>query len=350
MTEPTTEATDRAPWPEPRGPHLPDSLGILPGAVWLFVGLAVARLAWGLREAWVGPVIDPWLVGQVVLFGIPSIVSILLPGALLARHRDAASRLRTLLVGMILLAGVEGLRILGSPLSPIFEGLTPADPSVGFLVPSEIVYQATINLVNAIAITAIAQGLLSARRFVDRASSWPVSAVLAGLVVVVAVTGIVSVSGLPGEQLPLTGTVVAYVVSTVVLNVLSAATFGYLAATTTAGARAGEDPPNGWRLAALGGWLAIGSLAALGVVGVVRPTPETATLTSGVVIAIEAVFSLGFLGLLGGFVLGLPAPASSDDDPGVEDPDDEDADGADPDDPDGDVTGAEPAATTAFDG
>jgi hypothetical protein len=281
------------PWAEPRGPHLPDALRILPAAAWVFVVLAVARLAWALREAGLGPTVDPWRVGQVVLFAMPSVISILLPAVLLTRHRDAPSRLRTLLGGMVLLAAVEGLRVLGSPLEPVFEWLTPADPSISFLVPSAVLYQVTINLLNALAVATIA-------------SSWPVAAGLAGLVVVVAVTGIVSVSRLPADQLPLTATIVTYIVSTVVLNVVSAAAFGYLAATATAGARAGEDPWAAWYLGASGSLLVIGSLAALGLSGLVDATPDTAGLKTDVVLGIESVFSLGFVALLAAFVVGLP--------------------------------------------
>jgi hypothetical protein len=274
---------------------------------WLFVALALARLAWGLREAGFGGAIDPWQVGQVLLFELPSVISILLVAALLARHRDAPSRMRMLVVGMLALAAVEGLRVLSSPLEPIFEQLTPGDQTVTFLVPSALVYQVGINLLNAGAVAAIALGLVRARRFENRSSSWPVAAVLAGLVVIVAVTGIVSISRLPAEQLPLTGTVVAYIVSTVVLNVLSAMAFGYLAATTTAGARSGEDPWLAWCVAAAGSWLVIGSLATLGLVGLVGASPATADLMNNVVRVISAIFSLGFVGLLLGFALGLPA-------------------------------------------
>ena len=212
-----------------------------------------------------------------------------------------------LVAGMVALAAVEGLRVLSSPLEPFFERLTPGDETVTFLVPSALAYQVGINLLNAGAVAAIALGLVRARRFEDRASSWPVAAVLAGLVVVVAVTGIVSISRLPAEQLPMTATLVAYVVSTVVLNVLSATAFGYLAATTTAGARAGEDPWLAWRVAAAGSWLVIGSLAALGVAGLIGASPATSDLMNIVVQVIEGVFSLGFVGLLVGFAFGLPA-------------------------------------------
>ncbi|MBI3749669.1 MAG: hypothetical protein HY262_12620 [Chloroflexi bacterium] len=309
LEDPEVEAD----WLQPRGPHLPAVVRLLPATAWLFALLAFARLAWGLREvASVSP-IDPGLIGQVLLFELPSVISILLAAALLARHRDAGSRMRALLGGMAALAVVEGLRVLASPLQPVFEWLTPGDPGVPFLVPSALVYQVASNVLNAAAIGAIALGLARARRFEDRSSSWPVAAVLAVLVVLVAVTGIISISRLPAEQLPLTATIVAYIVSTVVLNVLSAAAFGYLAATATAGARAGEAPELGWRLAAAGSWLVIGSLAALGVAGLVEVTPGTTGLMNYVVIGIEVIFSIGFVGLLLGFVLGLPAADPSED-------------------------------------
>lgn len=312
VSEPLDEPADDAPvedepWPAARGPHLPDFLRLLPGPAWVFILLALGRLAWGLREDGFSSGIDPWRIGQVVLFEMPSVVSILLPAALLARHRDAPSRLRAILAGAVLLAMVEGLRVLGSPLEPFFESLTPGDATVTFLVPSALAYQVTINMLNAAAVAAMGVGLVRARRFEDRVSSWPVAAALAALVVVIAVTGIGSVSRLPAEQLPMTATVVAYVLSTVLLNVLSATAFGYLTATATAGARAGEDPGLAWSFAAIGSWLVIGSLAALGVGGLVESTPDTAWLVNDVVVFIESVFSVGFVALLFGFVFGLPA-------------------------------------------
>lgn len=293
--------------PQPRDPHLPDALRVLPGPAWLFVLLAAARLAWGLREASFGPTVDPWRVAEVVLFDLPSVVAVLLPAALLARHPDVASRGRALLFGVILLAAVEGLRVLGTPLQPFFEGLTPGDEAASFLVPAALIYQAATFLLGAFAVAGIGLGLDRARSYEDRSSSWPVSAILAALVVLIAVTGILSVSRLPYEQLPLTPTVVVYIVSTVVLNVLSAAAIAYLAATLTAGARAGEDPGLGWHLAAAGSWLVIGSLAALGLEGLVQATPESATFTNNIAQLTEGIFTVGYLGILGGFVLGLPS-------------------------------------------
>ncbi len=307
--------------PVPHGPRLPAIVRILPMAAWPFVLLAVMRLGWGLHEAGLGPAIDPWQIGQVVLFELPSVISVLLPAALLARHRDAGSRTRMLLVGMLAIVIVEGLRVSNQPLQPFFAWLTPGDQGVTFLVPSALAYQVGINLLNASAVAAIALGLTRARRFEDRSRSWPVAAVLVVPVVLVAVTGIVSISRLPAEQLPMTATVVAYIVSTVVLNVLSATAFGYLAAATTAGARAGEDPSLGWLFGAVGSWLVIGSLAALGMAGLAEATPANVGLLDGIVQVIEAVFSIGFVGLLLAFVLGLPAldPAGNEHGAGARD-------------------------------
>ncbi|HEX7950679.1 MAG TPA: hypothetical protein VF494_10050 [Candidatus Limnocylindrales bacterium] len=285
-----------------------DTLRRLPWAASLFAVLALARLGWGLREAALsGFAIDPWRIGQVVLLEVPSVVAVLLPGALLARHRDAPSRMRMLFVGTLLLAVVEALRILGSPLEPLFESLTPGDEAATFVVPSALAYQVAIGVLNSAGVAAIAAGLMRARWFDDRSATWPVDAVLATLVVLVGATGIMSLSRLPAEQLPMTVTIVAYIVSTVVLNVMTAAAFGYLAATTTAGARAGENPRFGWRLGAIGSWLVVGSLAALGVAGLAEPGPDSAGLANDVVLAIEAVFSIGFIALLAAFALGVPS-------------------------------------------
>jgi len=304
--EPTDNTAATESWPTARGPHLPDAVHRFPWMASLFAVFALARLGWGIREAGLGPTFDPWQVGQIMLFEVPSVVAILLPAALLARHPDAARRLRPVLAGTILLAVVEGLRVLSSPLEPVFEWLTPGDRAASFLVVSALAYNVAVNLLNSLGVSAIGLGLARARRSGDRAVSWPVDAVLAGLVVLIGVTGVVSVGRLPAGQLPMTPTVLGFIVSTVVLNVVSATAFGYLAAVTTAGLRAAEQPIVVWRLGAFGSWLVVGSLAALGLVGIIQATPESAELTNNVVLAIEVVFSLGFIGVLAAFAVGLP--------------------------------------------
>ncbi|HEY6014507.1 MAG TPA: hypothetical protein VIU37_10880, partial [Candidatus Limnocylindrales bacterium] len=154
LEEPEVEA-DR---PESHGSQPPAVLGLLPATAWLLALLAFARLAWGLREVAFASPIDPGLIGQVLLFELPSVISILLAAALLARHPDAGSRMRMLLGGMAVLAMVEGLRVLASPLQPVFEWLTPGDPGVPFLVPAALLYQVGSNVLNAAAVGAIGPG------------------------------------------------------------------------------------------------------------------------------------------------------------------------------------------------
>ena len=80
-----------------------------------------------LRTRRITDVIAHWV--QVV----PSVTSILLPAALLARHPDAGWRARTLLVGTIVLAVSQALVILSAPLESFFAALTPStqDQPVG---------------------------------------------------------------------------------------------------------------------------------------------------------------------------------------------------------------------------
>ena len=234
-----------------------------------------------------------------MLVELPSVVSILLFAAVLTRHPDAWSHARSLFIGVLLLAVVEGLRVAQSPLEPFFEGLTPGDPAASFLVPSALVFQVGVNLLSAAAIAGIARGLIGARRHEDRSASWPISAVLALIVVLIGVAGIVSISRLPFDQLPSSSLVELTLVSTVTLNVTSAAAFGYLTSTLTAGARALEGPWLAWLVAAVGSWLLLGSLAALAAVGLVETTPQSDTLMSNVTQLTEGIFALGYVGLLG---------------------------------------------------
>ena len=187
-----------------------------------------------------------------------------------------------------------------------------------FLVPSSLAFQSGVNLLSAAAIVGIAGGLVGARRHENRSASWPISAVLALIVVLIGVAGIVSISHLPFDQLPSSSLVQVTLVSTVTLNVVSAAAFGYLTSTLTAGARALEGPWLAWLVAAVGSWLLLVSLAALAAVGLVETTPQSETLVNNVAQLTEGIFALGYVGLLGGFALGLPTlhPLAGDVDDG----------------------------------
>jgi len=294
-------------WPTPRGPHLPDALGVLPGAAWAFGLLAVVRLAWSVHEANFGPAPELATVAGFVFGAIPSVVAFLLPAALLARHRDATSAARTLLLGTILLAVVEGLRVLSVPLQAVFERLTPGSVETPFLVPSALIYDAATGLLDAFAIANIGLGLAEARRYEDRARAWPVVVAVVLLVILIAVARLVSVSQLPFDQIPMTATVIAYLATTVILGVLSVGVFGYLTATATGGARSAEEPAAGWIVGAFGGWLVMAALGLFAALSLQRPTPESQPLFTNLALLAEAIFAAGYLGLFGGLALGLPS-------------------------------------------
>ena len=312
--------------PEARGPHLPDAITRFGALVWGFLLLAVARLIWFVRES---PPVAPYDLATIVTYGaavVPSVVVVLLPAALLLRHRDAPDRARTLLLGTVLFVLVEGMRVLNPPLQPIFEQLTPGSEETPFLVPLALVYNAAIGLLGSYAVANIALGLSRARRYEDPPGAAIVTAMMVVAVSLVAVGGVVAVSQLPLDQIPMTPTVILYLASTVLLSTLFAAAWAYLAAVTIRGTRAGELPASGWTAAALGGGLIIAAYTARAVLVVFTVTRETQPVFTSLGSALSVTVALGYVGLLTGLILGLPSLDVVDDDVGD---DDADADGFD---------------------
>lgn len=311
--------------PEARGPHLPDTVTRLGALVWVFLLLAVARLIWFVRES---PPVAPYDLATIVTYGaaiVPSVVVVLLPAALLIRHPDAPDRARTLLLGTVLFVLVEGMRVLNPPLQPIFEQLTPGSQETPFLVPLALLYNAVIGLLGSYAVANIALGLARARRYEDPPGSAIVTAMVVVAVSLGAVGGVIAVSQLPLDQITVTPTVILYLISTVILSTLFAASWAYLAAVTIRGARAGELPASGWTAAALGGGLIIAAYTTRAVLIVFTVTPETQSLFTSLGSALSVTVALGYLGLLAGFLLGLPSLAEEDDDAEDDDAEDEGA-------------------------
>lgn len=313
--------------PEARGPHLPDAVTRLGALVWVFLLLAVARLIWFVRES---PPVAPYDLATIVTYGaaiVPSVVVVLLPAALLLRHGDAPERARTLLLGTVLFVIVEAMRVLNPPLQPIFEQLTPGSEETPYLVPLALVYNAGIGLLGSYAVANIAIGLARARRYEDPSGAAIVTALVVAAVSLVAVGGVIAVSQLPLDEIPMTPTVILYLVSTVFLSTLFAASFAYLAAVAIRGTRAGELPVSGWTAAALGGGLIIAAYTTRAVLVVFTVTPETQSLFTNLGFALSVTVALGYLGLLIGFLLGLPSLDEADDDVVDDDDDGEDAEG-----------------------
>lgn len=300
--------------PEARGPHLPDTVTRHGALAWAFLLLAVARLIWFVRES---PPVAPYDLATIVSYGaaiVPSVVVVLLPAGLLLRHGDAPSRARTLLLGTVLFVLVEGMRVLNPPLRPIFEQLTPGSEETPFLVPLALVYNAVIGLLGSYAVANIALGLARARRYEDPPGAAVATALMVVAVSLVAVGGVIAVSQLPLDQITMTPTVILYLVSTVFLSTLFAASWAYLAAVAVRGARAGELPESGWTAAALGGGLIIAAYTVRAVLVVFTVTPETQALFTNLGFALSVTVALGYLGLLIGFLLGLPSLDEVDDD------------------------------------
>jgi hypothetical protein len=304
--------------PEARGPHLPDTVTRLGALVWVFLLLAVARLIWFVRES---PPVAPVDLATIVTYGaaiVPSVVVVLLPAALLLRQRDAPGRARTLLLGTVLFVLVEGMRVLNPPLQPVFEQLTPGSAETPYLVPLALIYNGLIGLLGSYAVANIALGLARARRYEDPPGAAIVTAIVVVAVSLVAAGGVIAVSQLPLDEIPMTPTVILYLVSTVILSTLFAASWAYLSAVTIRGARAGELPASGWTAAALGGGLIIAAYTMRAVLIVFTVTPETQPLFTSLDSALSVTVALGYVGLLIGFLLGLP---SLDEVDGVEDDD-----------------------------
>ena len=147
MDDPVTEGVMDP--PEARGPHLPDAVTAIPFGTWFFVLLALARLIWFVRETELGPAPGPAVVLSYVGGLVPATVALLLPAALLLRHPDAGSTARTLVLGTILFAAVEGMRVVGPALQPTFEQITPGSEETPYLVPLALLYSSVQGLLAA---------------------------------------------------------------------------------------------------------------------------------------------------------------------------------------------------------
>lgn len=272
-------------------------------AAWLFVALAIGDVV--LRFARDEPP-TPYLSLEMVqyLLAVTPIVSVLLlPAALLIRHPDAWTTARPILFGMLLMAAVEGLGLLGEVLANWFAEVTPPNPAIANLVPLNVLFGAGTSLVGSFGLLCVAFGLDQARRYEDRGRA-PTAWILLVVAAIVGVALTATVGGLQLGDVAMTPALALYFASFVTLGVINAVAWTSVTIAAGAGRRAGEDPPTGWLLAFVGGTLIVVAIAIFTVqgVGVFGDVPifDAANWLRTV------LFAAGHLALLGGFLVGLP--------------------------------------------
>jgi hypothetical protein len=308
MHDPISDALDRD--LEQRGPHLPDAVTRVPYGTWLFGLLALSRLIWFVRETELGPAPAPSVIVAYVGGLVPAVVAVLLPAILLLRHPDAWSSARTLLLGTILFALVEGMRVLSPSLQPVFESATPGSEETPYLIPLALLYSSAQGLLVTVAVANIGLGLAQARRYLDRPGTLVIALVTGLVVVVAAAARLITVGRLPFDEIPMTPTVAVYLSSAIVLGVLSVMAWGYLAATSTRGARAGEEPGGGWAFGALGAWLILSAFVIAAIAALAEPTPETQGSFTALMQA-TSVIHARLPGLMGSLLVGVAVARSN---------------------------------------
>ena len=320
VDEPPIEPADQVDPTAARGPHLPERW-----PAWVFVALAVAALWVSFLEA----TTTTWTLETAISFVlgvVPPVSSVLLPAALLMRHPDATHRARALLFGILLFASVPLFRAIEGSLQDWFNELTPASRELSWLVPLALLYAAFVTLVGLFGVLYMGFGLSKARHYLYSRGARTAGLVILFVAAVVAAARIWSVSQLDLSGVPMTPDVITYIASTVILGVLTILAWAYLAMTVTRCAMSGEEPVAGWSVAAIGTCLIAATFAIGAWSSVVQTTNES---VQTVIFWLSTImYSLGFLGLLGGFALGIPSlePGDWDDE---DEPDTEEVDGAD---------------------
>lgn len=280
-------------------------------AAWLFVAAAVL-VAFGrvtaarIQLSDVGPDLF-----QFAVLTTPSVVSCLFGAAIFVRHPRAWSTDRLLAIAAALLVVVEGVDLV----APVVRSLLPArDIAADAAIDApSLAFSALDGILTVVAVTVLARGLIAGR--VDRSwvsSPWATTpiwivGVLAAALGFAAYALAIVRGGLPGVG-PVDAIVLVGVIGAAVLVVVA---WAYMATVAATGSVNGEGPPNAWALAATGGLtIVVGYLMSsiASVVGWLILSPDvqadwTITLATGSV----AVRAAGFLLLLGGFALGLPA-------------------------------------------
>jgi hypothetical protein len=270
----------------------------------VFVVLALVDLAWWIVNARFDANSSLVAIATYGLQIIPSVAGVLFPAALLARHPDAITRARTLLVGTILFALGEALLILSTPFEAFFESVTPPSTDLPGLVPLAAVYNGLISVVLATALLAMAAGLARARFYEDRSGPWTMLFVPL-MTIFGTISGVLTTANGNLDGVTLSPGLAFYVGSSVFFGVLRIIVWAYLLVSLWRGWRAGEDPGRGWFLGMLGAAFVILTLVLLNLGGLLDPqNPDFNTIYAYVTVV---SYGIGHVLLLLAFLARLPA-------------------------------------------
>jgi hypothetical protein len=305
MDEPRGRTIDGKPWPEARGPHLPDRLTALPWPTLFFGSLAIVMTALAIRGVVIAGPTDALSIGYAISGAIPTAVAFLLPATLFFRHRDVWQSNRLLVVGTVLFGVVEILQYISPGISEWLSSVIAPPADLPFLAPLDIAFNVVVGIISALAPIYVGRGLIAARVYEDEPGTRKWWLVVAALTLVAGVTNVLMLINL-SLDIPADAVMAYYwlTVLSVAISLLSLFGWAYFAGAAVVGWRSGESPSRAWGLASLGGGLILVGLTVSGVIGAIgvfgAPLPNELS------ILILGAFALGYLVLLAAFLIGLP--------------------------------------------
>jgi hypothetical protein len=314
MDEPVGRTIDGTPWEEPRGPHLPDPLthgaARIPLISWLFITLAVIAAVWRLAHSGVDSG-QPIMIVIALLGVVTDIAPFLFGAALFARHRQAWSTHRLLVIGIVLL----GLAQLVAAIPTLAGGLI-VEPDVDMTVVL-VLSGLTPAVLTLLGLWALARGLADARTAgaAPLPRAWLVVIWTAAIVMTVG-SGYVSFLYFWSTALAEDLGTLAYVVVSYIVGIGIIWTWAYLAAVTLGGRLAGDRPIGAWRFAAIGPLAILAGyavqLGGYSLIGATLGSVTDLSLLWGISLGAGGATAMGYLALIAAFMSGLPSADDAD--------------------------------------
>ena len=282
------------PYPEARGPHLPDALTRVAPLAYVFAAVALF-VAW---RGWEDAGADGRQIGldTVARILVPGVAIPLLGVALIARHRDAQRTHRLLLFGIALLSVLE---VFDTFQVAIREFLRGSEPFIDAPSPGDIALFVFGGLLMTFGLLYVGAGLADARGPERARVERPLTIWLVALAVIAIALSLYPLTVMTqGGVVP--GLIVELVV-TLVIGGLVTLCWTYVAAITLGGWLASAQPRTAWVVAGV----ASAVLFVTRLIGVVASAFATEALAPLFFATIYASLG-GWVLLLVAFAMGLP--------------------------------------------